>query len=377
MRRGREQAEIGEAMAGQARRLRWKKRFAEVVRDWMNRERIPAPAHALLYGLSLGYGAAVAARSALYERGVFRSRSLDCRVVSVGNLTVGGTGKTPVTMYVASRLRRMGRRVAILSRGYGGSVKETAVVSDGSAVLLGPAEAGDEPCLMARRLEGVPVLVGPERLRTGERAVREFSADVVVLDDGFQHLALRRDLDILLVDGRRGLGNGHLLPRGLLREPPQAAVRAGLVMVKEPRGGERPPFLPARLRAPVVGFHYRPASLREVHGGGRLDTAALRGARVAALCALADPDSFVRTLEELGAAVSSRLFYPDHHAYTPADMERIAAASRGADLCVTTEKDAVKLAQLDPRDSAIHALAVDVVVDDEETLDKTLSTVAL
>ena len=172
--------------------------------------------------LSLPYGAAVALRNHLYDRELLRTAKLPCPVVSVGNLTVGGTGKTPTVILLAALLKEHGHRPAVLSRGYGGHAKASVnVVSDGNRILLGWREAGDEPVLIAGALPGVPVLTGPKRFLTGRAAVERFGADVLILDDAFQHRSLFRDIDIVLIDAARPFGNGFLLPRGPLREPPR------------------------------------------------------------------------------------------------------------------------------------------------------------
>ena len=181
----------------------------------------------LLSALSGVYGGAMVLRAGLYRRGLLERRRLPCRVVSVGNLTVGGTGKTPLVMDLAARLRDRGWPVCVLSRGYRGTAERTgAVVSDGYRILVPAKVAGDEPWLMARRLAGIPVIVGRDRWASGMTAVDRFGARAVVLDDGFQHQRLVRDLDVLLLDARKPMGNGHLLPRGPLREPITAARRA-------------------------------------------------------------------------------------------------------------------------------------------------------
>ena len=195
------------------------------------RNEIRKPLHIFFYLLSLPYGGAVRARNRLFDLGVLRQEKVGCPVVSVGNLTVGGTGKTPMVILLAGMLRDRGMRPAVLSRGYGGkSTSDVLVVSDGSQILAGPEEAGDEPVLIARRLKGIPVLAGAKRALTGRYARENFGVDVMVLDDGFQHRWIHRDLDIVLLDSRQPLGNGLLLPRGPLREPPSALERAGVVV---------------------------------------------------------------------------------------------------------------------------------------------------
>ena len=191
------------------------------------------PAVGLLTGFSKIYGGAMAIRAACYSRQLLvKSQRLPCKVICVGNLTAGGTGKTPMAIYLARRLTRKGHRVVLVSRGYRGRAEKTGgVVSDGLRILMDDATAGDEPYLMARCLPKVPVVVGGDRFQAGMLAVRQLGAQVVVLDDAFQHLALERDFDLVLMDAARPLGNEHLLPRGVLREPISALRRAHAVVL--------------------------------------------------------------------------------------------------------------------------------------------------
>lgn len=338
----------------------------EDIERWMRSERIPVGAHVLLSAASGVYGLGVGLRLSLYRSGIVKPERLPVPVISVGNLTVGGTGKTPVTMHLARLLKKMGRRPAVVSRGYGGTAKGPAVVSDGEKTLLTPAEAGDEPVLMARSLPGVPVVVSARRAEGGRLAFERFSSDVLILDDGFQHIGLARDLDILLVDGRRGFGNGYLVPRGVLREPARHAGRADLVLVKD-GGAFGSGGGPKGVDLPAAAFEYRPGELVELGSGEKTPASGLRGRRVTALSAIAEPGSFASVLTGLGAEVAVELAYPDHHAYSPEDVKDIGAASEGTDLIVTTEKDAVKLALLGPslEGLPIFTLTIDLATDDD------------
>ena len=197
----------------------------------------PLPVNIFLTLLSKAYGAGVRLRRDGYALGFLKSRKLPCTVISIGNLTTGGTGKTPMTIYVAERVRQLGYRVAVISRGYKGAAeKNGGIVSDGNAILMDPNTAGDEPFLLAASLKGIPVLVGHDRYQSGMKAINRFQTEVVILDDAFQHLALFRDLNLLLLDSTMPFGNGRLLPRGTLREP-AAALRFSdaLIMTRSPR----------------------------------------------------------------------------------------------------------------------------------------------
>jgi tetraacyldisaccharide 4'-kinase len=339
----------------------------KTVRRWMGEEKIGLAPHAFLYGLSIVYGAAVNLRLFLYNSGVLKKEKLPCKVISVGNITVGGSGKTPMTMHLARVLKEMGLRVVILSRGYKRVGRGSAVVSDGEKTFLGPEEAGDEPYLMARRLEGIPVIVGKDRVKSGLHAVRNFSPDVIVLDDGFQHIRLLRDLDILLVDSKQGFGNSFLLPRGILREPVGAMERAELVMVKGEGGAFDEPFIKV-LKKPVKRFTYRPTGVFDLTSNEKKETYCLNKKRVIALSGIADPGSFSKTLEGAGAVIIKTLAYPDHHKYTAFDIHRIIEEADGAaaDLVVTTEKDAFKLRPYRALLSAITISALSIEVSTED-----------
>ncbi|MBI5491481.1 MAG: tetraacyldisaccharide 4'-kinase [Deltaproteobacteria bacterium] len=288
--------------------------------------------------LSSVYSSGLRLRSLLYRSGFRRTKRLPCRVISVGNLTVGGTGKTPVTIHIAEFLKKNNARPVILSRGYKGSSKGVTVVSDGKGILAEPKEAGDEPYLMAERLKSVPVITGADRYRAGLYAIDKFSPDVIILDDGFQHIRLERDVNILLVDSTEGFGNGRLLPRGVLREPVEAVRRADLIMVKDGTGE----FLKG-YNLPVFEFSYRPLALRDMDNAIEAGLNFIAGKKVIAIAGIANPSSFFKSLARLNANVVRTVSFPDHHGYTSPDINGIRALSKEAQLIITTEKDGVKL----------------------------------
>jgi tetraacyldisaccharide 4'-kinase len=307
------------------------------------------PLHIFFYLLSLPYGGAVRIRNFLFDLGFLKQGKLNCPVISVGNITVGGTGKTPMVILLAGMLRNRGLRPAVLSRGYGGKRKvDVLVVSDGRQILAGPEEAGDEPVLIARRLKDVPVLVGPKRTITGQYALRHFEPGVILLDDGFQHRYLKRDLDIVLLDSRKPLGNRFLLPRGPLREPVSALERAGVIAFTRSEKGAGKPIdvtLSGSLSGKVaLRTCVSPASLTGP-AGLEYPLSFLQGKRVFALAGIAQPDSFRQTIESLGGIIAGFRIFPDHHRYGTGDISRVEeeARSASADVIVTTEKDAVKL----------------------------------
>jgi len=337
------------------------------------------PLHIFFYLLSLPYGAAVLARNRLFDSGALPQQDVGCPVVSVGNLTVGGTGKTPMAIRVAGTLRDRGMRPAVLSRGYGGrSAAGVLVVSDGRQILTGPDEAGDEPVLIARRLPGVPVLAGAKRAVTGRYARENFGADVLVLDDGFQHRWIRRDLDIVLLDSRLPLGNGFLLPRGPLREPPESLERAGIIVLT--RSGGQSDALGGTLAGlvagrPVLRTRIRPTRLVAADGT-EMPPSHLAGRRVFAFAGIARPDSFRQTLEGLGAEVAGFRAFPDHHRYDAGVVQQIEKALRetGAEILVTTEKDGVKLFGVAAFSRRLFCLAVETeLLDGADALETALT----
>lgn len=297
------------------------------------------------------FRAVVWLRALAYDRRWLAVASSTAPVISVGNVAVGGAGKTPVTHAIAMRLAARGRRVAILSRGYGATRTDPRVVADGERVLL-PAEAGgDEPVLLARRLPGVCVICGPRRAELATMATGGLGANALLLDDGFQHRALARDLDVVVLDAANPFGNGRLLPAGPNREPRRALGRAGLIWLS--RVDQAPPELLERLR--VLAFRYtgrgpvesRHAPLDLLDGTltRSRGLGAARGRRALLLSGLARPGSFRRTVEGLGAEVVAERRHPDHHRFTAADLDgaRAAADAARAELILTTEKDAVRL----------------------------------
>lgn len=322
-----------------------------------------------------GYGAVAIAHRAVYERGWRNPRRLPCPVISIGNLIVGGSGKTPMAAWLAANLRARGHSPALLSRGSGRRVREAVtVVSDGRRLCADLDRAGDEPLLLAVHAPGVPVLVGRDRARVGLRALSLFDCDVLVLDDGMQHHRLARDLEIVSFDGHFGIGNGHLLPRGPLREPLAVARRANAIGVVD---GPLSESLVRRLDQAAPGARHfvarrTPLRLRPLRGrlpaSLEFDPARplwLEGEEVGLLAGIARPDGFRRTLESLGARVIAERNFRDHHRYRARDLQGLADE---APRWITTEKDAVKLRASWAGKAELLVLEVELGVEEPEAL---------
>jgi tetraacyldisaccharide 4'-kinase len=319
----------------------------------------------ILAPLSALYGRAARLRADWYASGRLSSRALPRPSISVGNLTFGGTGKTPFVEFLARRFRFEGWRPAVLSRGYGRATRGVVVVSTGGGPLVPPDQGGDEPVALARSTSGVLVVVGERRAEAARRAA-DLGADLFLLDDGFQHLAVRRDVNLLLLDARDPFGGGKLAPAGRLREPIAAVGRAdAVIFTRVDRGapGADARALLARLapRAPVFHARIRPTGLRDEHGAP-IDVEALSPRRLLAVCGIANPAEFGATLAELGVAPEERLDFRDHQRYGPRQLARLRSAAdrTGASLIVTTEKDAVKLAGRAPLPVVTVRLGVEV-----------------
>jgi tetraacyldisaccharide 4'-kinase len=323
-----------------------------------------------LYLLSIPYGGVVRSRAFFYTVGLKKPKRLPCPVISVGNLTVGGTGKTPLVVALARGLMKRGIPVAILSRGYMGKKSSGPLVSDGQNLFLSLEESGDEPFLMAKSLKGIPILVGKDRFTNGEIALQRFDIRGLLLDDGYQHLQLHRDLDLLLIDSQVGFGDHHLLPRGILREPLSHLRRADLLLLTKVEDLEACQPLDEKLHrihpsSPIFHSHYEPLGLIGPNEE-REELHSLKGKKVMALSGIANPSYFVSLLRKYGLEMVREVTFPDHHVYSKRDLASIEKRSKGADRVVTTEKDMVKLKELNMGHLPIRALRIEVRIWEEE-----------
>ncbi len=306
---------------------------------------------AVLAPIAALYGAAVTVRAHCYSRGWLRPARAAVPVISIGNLVAGGTGKTPMVAFAARLLREVGLRPAVVSRGYlGRRPIDPLIVSAGSGPEPGAtaALAGDEPIMLARLLTGIPVVVARRRAEGASLAVSRLGARCIVLDDGFQHLALHRDLDVVLLDRRRPFDTGRLLPAGLLREAPVALRRSDAIVLTgegEVSAASRSRLASlARPGTPFFDFGLEPTLILGADGASRPARAAA-GLRAVAFAGIARPERLRATLESLGVTVVSFLPFPDHHVFAPAGVRRILEAARRHphDLLITTEKDLARI----------------------------------
>ena len=318
---------------------------------------------AILYALSFFYEGLVQLRLYLYRKRLFRERTLGCLVISIGNLTVGGTGKTPIVEKFARSLQSGGRQVAILSRGYksvplrrnwldrlrGKDAHLPRIVSDGKSLLLDSLTAGDEPYMLAHNLKDVIVLVDKDRVKSGRFAIDKWNVDTLLLDDGLQYLHLKHRLDIVLVDRQAPFGNEFLLPRGTLREGPRNLRRASYIFITK-NTGEPNDALIQRIRrynrtAEIIECAHKPLYLQNVYTGERVPLEHLRDAFIGSICGIAAPESFEGGLKKLGAHVDLAKRYIDHHRYSEAELESFMnrCIRRDLQMIVTTEKDAVRM----------------------------------
>lgn len=355
----------------------------------------------VLFGLSRVYRNVMQFRLWLYDKGIMRRSSLGCLVVSIGNLTCGGTGKTPVVEVFSKTLAKKGRKVAILSRGYKSrdrtfleklmafsASKENKVppriVSDGENLLLNPATAGDEPYMLASNLKDVVVLVDKDRVKAGRYAISEFESDILILDDGFQYLHLKPHVNIVLVDSTLPFHNHHVLPRGLLREPIKNLRRADYVFLTKSNGGNHIRHLKKFVEhhnrnAEIIECCHKPQYLESVfERGDRLQLTELKKKNIAALSGIAVPESFEKFLRDYGAKIVHSKGFADHHNYTQQEILDflVEAKKAKATMVITTEKDAVRIPLLSRRDIEFYFLRVETdIISGHESFEQCISRI--
>jgi tetraacyldisaccharide 4'-kinase len=368
---------------------RWLEAFEEFAIDVILERRYGKRAAALrwfLYSLSWLFRGGVQTRLWLFQHRFFRPYHPACLVISIGNLTVGGTGKTPVVEIFARTLQDNGRRVAILSRGYkskkpplfrrlqrkwlGLERRKTRVVHDGERLLLDSRFAGDEPFMLAKSLGNVIVLVDKDRVRSATHAIRAMKCDTLILDDGMQYLHLKHRLEICLIDAQAPFGNEYLLPRGTLREPPSNLRRANFIFItKSPDEGNAP--LIERIReynrtAEIVECRHQPLYLQNLaDASDRKPLEYLRGKYISAISGIARPESFEQSLVALGAHLEITKSFADHHRFTDRELQEFATrcSRRDLDFIVTTEKDSVRIpSNIQGLETPIYFLRVEIEI---------------
>lgn len=344
-----------------------------------------------LIPLSAIYSAVTRTRLAAYRRGWFSVSKLDVPVISVGNLTTGGTGKTPLVEWVCRAIAsggaaedlRGGKRVCVLTRGYGrDNPKTQVVVSNGVELLAGEQEAGDEPFLLAKNLLGIAAVVAnPDRVAAGEWAVKNLNAECFVLDDGFQHLRLARDLDIVTIDATNPWGGGSLLPSGRLREPRAGLSRADCVVITRADLVEDLPSIRAAVEqlvgaVPVFSSRMVTSGIRKLDGESA-DTESLQSQTPGAFCGVGNPESFFNHLRGEGFAPAFTRAFADHHNYNQSELDALVkeAKSRGAEGLITTAKDAIKLSALNLA-LPCYVLEIQILIDEEDRLVKIIRNTA-
>jgi tetraacyldisaccharide 4'-kinase len=345
-----------------------------------------AIARLLMWTLSGGYRLLVQTRIRMYRTGWKPQHHLGMQVVAVGNLTVGGTGKTPVVELLSKSLRDRGRKVAILSRGYKSRKLDKPqrwvsadqsqvpghvmpkVVSTGKAILLDSKFAGDEPFMLARNLDGVAVVVDKDRVKGGRFAIRELGVDTLLLDDGMQYLGLAHSMDIVLIDSKSPFGTEALLPRGTLREPPGNLKRAGYILITKCDGSSND-LLIERIRrynrsASIIECTHGPIHLENLFTREKEDLDFLKDKWIAAISGIAVPENFEKSLERLGARVEIRRRFSDHHRFSRREIDKFMqrCVERDMELIVTTEKDAVRFPRPTDLDVPVYFLRIEVEI---------------
>lgn len=308
------------------------------------------------------YLAAVNTRNTLYKYGIVKSKRFPIKVISIGNITMGGTGKTPFVEFSAKYLQKKGMKIAILSRGYGDK-KHAAINGNPKTEEF----VNDEYLILRENLKDVPTLLGRDRVQNGEKAINDYDVDCLILDDGFQHLRIKRDLDIVVIDSLNPFGGETLIPRGTLREPLKNLSRADLFVLSHCNLNDERTLKPiyTRLRhinadIPVCESIHKPVYIENIKDNSLLEPGWLKGKKVYALCAIGNPVSFKLTLKELGADIIKLKVFHDHHSYTQKELDSVIteAKSLGTDDIVVTQKDLVKLRNKNIKDANILSLRV-------------------
>ncbi len=323
----------------------------------------------LLSFFSGWYGWAVFIRFSFYRLGIFKVKRLKAKVISVGNITAGGTGKTPLVIYLAEKLREENRKVAILSRGYKRENKEMVDLNQGAIAKASWEDAGDEPYMMSRRLIDIPIIINKHRSVSGPYAIEKYGAEILILDDGFQHLKIRRDLDIVVIDSTIPFGNGKLLPVGILREPLSSLKRADILVLTKTDQMSDNNKLKETLRkynpqAPMVESVYRIHSVEKFPDNSAIELKELEDKKALAFSGIGNPASFENSLKQLKVNLAGHRIFPDHYSYRSKDISSLVGEAKnlGVDFIITTEKDSVRIPMVNMPEIPVYVLKIDLRV---------------
>ena len=341
-------------------------------------------ARLFFYVFSALYWLGYRLRVLVYQTGIVKPRILKAKVISVGNITLGGTGKTPLVLYLAQNFKKRGFKVAVLTRGYKRRKRGLTELIGKSKNRVHWTEVGDEPYLLASRLEDIPVVVSKDRGASGVRSEKKYQVEVLVLDDGFQHWRLARDLDIVVIDSTNPFGNLKLLPAGILREPLSSLKRADVFVLNRVDQVAKKQDIVSVLRsynqeAPIIESRYKINSIERLFSlspGGRgllsvpVEEKELKGKKVLAFSGIGNPVSFEKSLELLEVEVIKHHKFPDHFSYEKPDVRNLEkeAQKSGADFMITTEKDSVRIPMMDDLQIPIYVLKIDLVIIEGEEL---------
>ncbi len=327
------------------------------------------PAGTILHAVSFIYRLIISLRNRLYDHKIFQEIKLPCPVISVGNITVGGTGKTPCVIWLARMLQEQGFKPAVLSRGYGGKSSEPVnIISNGKDIIASSVEAGDEPFLIARSLRNIPVITGPKRILTGRAAIDRFGANVLICDDAFQHRQIHRHINLVLLDSEKPFGNGYLLPRGELREPISGLGRADAFILTRASEVQVTNLIinkiPGLQNIPVFRSSHRPVDIVSGDYNRQLPLAELKGKKVCAFAGIARPESFKKAIEAAEGQIVSFVSFPDHHRYDKEELESIynRFVKTKADFLITTEKDGMRLQEFPDLVKNIFMLRIELEI---------------
>ena len=328
-----------------------------------------SPVKIITYVISFFYRLIINFRNSLYDHKILKEVTLPCPVISVGNITVGGTGKTPCVIMLAQMLQENGFKPAILSRGYGGkNINPVNIVSDGNKILLDSETAGDEPFLIAQVLKGIPVITGAKRIVTGKTAINQFGANVLICDDAMQHRQIFRDINLVLLDNEYLRGNDHILPRGRLREPINGLGRASAFVFTHTNEAQQTNNMIEKLvqteNIPIFRSIHKSKDIVKGDYSTQLPIPDLKGKKVCAFCGIAKPDSFKKTLLAAGAQVLSFDIFPDHHRYNKNELEKIKTLfiDCRADFLISTQKDGTRLQKFPEFLNMIYMLRIELEI---------------